>query len=52
MKVETEATYWKSYREPVDQPDPNRVPSYIKPETVEIGSRRIVGGKTRIDINI
>ncbi len=32
--------------------DPNRIPSYIKPETVEIGYRRIVGGKTGIDINI
>lgn len=37
--------------------DPNWIPSYIRPETievVEVGSQRfiIIGGKTGIDINI
>lgn len=55
--VETGKGYFENFRVPVEQTDPNRIPSYIKPETVEvkkIGSKKVIviGGPMGIDINI
>lgn len=57
MAVEAGAAYFKNFREPIQRPDPNRIPNYIKPETVQIkdmGSEKVIviGGPMGIDINI
>ncbi len=49
--------YFANYRIPVTEPDPNRIPGYIKPETVEVKGVgpeqvRVIGGPRGIDINI
>lgn len=58
MKIECDAgEYFANYRIPVKELDPNRIPGYIRPETVEfrtIGSNKVivVGGPRGMDINI
>lgn len=49
--------YFANYRIPVKELDPNRIPGYIRPETVEfkaIGSNKVivVGEPRGMDINI
>lgn len=57
MSVEAGRHYMENFRIPVKQPDPNRVPGYINPKTIEvqqIGPVKVsvFGGPNNIDINI
>ncbi len=57
MNREFGSDYFSNYRISITEPDPNRIPTYIKPETIEIkrvGSEQVmvIGGQRGIDINI